>query len=77
MVAHGHKRMEQPFAAFAGFEKARLKRGLGTGLLKYPPAIISPVDDMVHRAGKFETKLVGHAVTTTAFGLLESATTSA
>jgi hypothetical protein len=77
MVAHDHKGMEQPFAAFTGFEKARLKRGLCTELCKYPPAMITPVDDVVNRARKFETKLVGHAVKPTAFGLLESATASA
>jgi hypothetical protein len=77
VVAHCHKGMEQPFAVFAGPEKARLKRGLGTGFLQYPPAIISLVDDRVNRAGKFETKLAGHAVTTTAFELPGSATARA
>jgi hypothetical protein len=39
--------------------------------------MITPVDDVVNRARKFEKKLVGYAVKLTAFGLLQSATARA
>ena len=60
VVSHDHKRVQQPLAAFACLEQARLERGAGGDLTKNPRAIVAAIDDMVNRTGKFESEFSRH-----------------
>jgi hypothetical protein len=61
MIAHDHKRVQQPRTALARLEEGPLKRGPRFLLAENPRAIISPVNDVVNRARELESKFARHA----------------